>query len=259
MKEIIVTTSWDDGPTENLQLLKLLEKYNLKGTFYIPQNMPLKVKKGNPLKKISEDDIIKIAKSHEIGAHTLNHPHLDKLDKKGLYREIRGSKKWLENLLKKPIKMFAYPYGIYNGEIIKLVKECGFLGARTVESFKMRTENPFLMGVTFHCYPHFSPDAEWSLFFKTRIFWERLEFNLRKVFDLNLPINSLFGWAKLGKNVFKYVLKNGGIFHLFGHPWEVEKYNLWDDLEKVFKCISNRENILYLTNSEVLERTINNF
>ena len=37
MKQIIVTTSWDDGHPLDFKIASLLEEYNLKGTFYIPK------------------------------------------------------------------------------------------------------------------------------------------------------------------------------------------------------------------------------
>ena len=34
----IITTSWDDGHPLDFKLAELLNKYNLKGTFYIPRS-----------------------------------------------------------------------------------------------------------------------------------------------------------------------------------------------------------------------------
>lgn len=252
MKKVIVTTSWDDGAVEDLRLLALLEKYNLKGTFYIPKKINFEVKKGQNLEIISEKDVLKIAETQEIGAHTLNHIYLDKLNKDKVYNEVKKSKEWLGNLLKKPVKIFAYPGGVFNKEITEIVKKSGFLGARTSILFQTDIKDPFLMGLSSQCYPCFPRNKEWSLFFELKMALNRAKINLRGIIDLRLPIASFFNWKLLTKNVFKHILKNGGIFHLYGHSWEIERYNLWKDLEKLFKYISNKKNVSYLTNSEAL-------
>jgi len=149
--------------------------------------------------------------------------------------------------------MFAYPYGAYNDEIIKIVKENNFLGARTIESFKTKIGNPFLMGVAFQYYPYFPNNKEWSFLYRTKIFWKRFRFNLKEILDLKLSITSIFNWTRLAKNFFDYVEENKEVLHIWGHSWEIEKYNLWEDLEKVFSHIANRKDVLYLTNSELLE------
>ncbi len=254
MKKVIVTTSWDDGAIQDLRLLKLLNKHNLKGTFYIPQTISFEVESGKPLKRILEKDILEIAKTQEIGAHGITHTYLDELNKKQIYNEVKDSKHWLEKLLNKEIKMFAYSGGVFNNEIVNSVKKAGFLGTRTTESFKINIEkNPFLMGISLQCYPCFPRNKEWSLPFWVKTSWGRFKFNSKGISDLKLPINSLFNWTMLAKNIFKHVFKNGGAFHLWGHSWEIEKYGFWDDLEDVLKHISNRESILYLTNSETIE------
>lgn len=253
MKKNIITTSWDDGALEDLRILKLLEKYNLKGTFYIPQNITFEVRKGEYLKTVSESDILKIAKNQEVGAHTLNHIYLDTLKKDEIYKEVKGSKDWLEGLLNRPVPAFAYPGGVFNNEIIEMVKKSGFSGARTSISFQTDIKNPFLMGFSSHCYPCFPHNKDWSLVFESKMAWQRAKLNLKGIIGLGIPINSFFKWDLLIKNVFKYVLKNGNVFHLYGHPWEIERYNLWQGLEKLFKYISNRKDVGYLTNGEVLE------
>ena len=70
---------------------------------------------------------------------------------------------------------------------------------------------------------------------------------------MGLPVSSFFSWANLAKNLFDYTLKNGKIYHLFGHSWEIEKYGMWQELEEVFKYIAGRPNISYLNNSQTLE------
>lgn len=253
MKRIIITTSWDDGAIEDLRVLALLEKYNLKGTFYIPRQINFEAKRGQRLKTVSENDILQIAKTQEIGAHTLNHIYLDKLNNNEVYQEAKGSKEWLEDLLKKPVRMFAYPGGVFNDEIKEATKKSGFLGARTSILFQTDIKDPFLTGLSSQCYPCFPRNKEWSLFFELKMALSRARINLKGVIGLRLPISSIFKWDLLIKNVFRYVLKNGGIFHLYGHSWEIERYNLWKDLEKLFKYISDRKDVFYLTNGEVLD------
>ncbi len=58
-------------------------------------------------------------------------------------------------------------------------------------------------------------------------------------------------WAKIAKNTFDYVNQNGGVWHLWGHSWEIDKYNDWNKFEKILSYISNRKNLRYLTNSEI--------
>jgi hypothetical protein len=35
----------------------------------------------------------------------------------------------------------------------------------------------------------------------------------------------------MGKILFDRVLKEGGVWHLFGHSWQIEEMGLWDDLK----------------------------
>lgn len=75
-----------------------------------------------------------LALGHEIGAHTLTHPRLSEIPLDRAREEIAASKKKLEDLFGAPIRHFAYPYGNYNDEIVKLVEEAGFDTACTTES-----------------------------------------------------------------------------------------------------------------------------
>ena len=60
-------------------------------------------------------------------------------------------------------------------------------------------------------------------------------------------------WNNFAEEYFRSVVKNGGQFHLWGHSWEIEKYGMWQDLEKFFKFVSQQKDISFLTNSEFIE------
>ncbi len=62
----------------------------------------------------------------EIGSHTLNHPHLDKLKDDLALKQIAESKALLEKDFGSTVSAFAYPYGLFNKQTPKLVEGAGY-------------------------------------------------------------------------------------------------------------------------------------
>ncbi|MFA5022534.1 MAG: polysaccharide deacetylase family protein [Patescibacteria group bacterium] len=250
MKNLIFTTSWDDGGRDNLKLLDLLNKYGLKGTFYI-QGQEASDNAGR-------HDLLEIVKTQEVGGHTLNHPKLTKISLQEAKQEIISGKGTLESLLGQKVEMFAYPYGMFNEEIKNIVFAAGFLGARTVKKFDFNLPKDFFeFNTTFQVYPHPFRKRDAKHLHGPKVVLQPLKNNFSPILKLKLPLNSFLTWPFLVKNLFDYSHKNGEIFHLFGHAHEIEKYGLWQDLEKFFKYLTKSEGIIYLTNSEVLKQTTN--
>ncbi len=73
------------------------------------------------------------AAGNEIGAHTRTHPYLAKIPEAQARDEICGSKKDLIAIGITP-KTLAYPEGNFDPTVENIVKQAGFLGARTTEA-----------------------------------------------------------------------------------------------------------------------------
>jgi len=71
----------------------------------------------------------------QIGAHTLTHPILARLDADSARAEIGGSKRFLEALLDEPVTLFAYPNGKpgrdFSDESVAIARDLGFETAVT--------------------------------------------------------------------------------------------------------------------------------
>ncbi len=83
-------------------------------------------------KLLMSEDHIQAISGHElctIGSHTLSHPHLSCISSDEQKREVVDSKRFLENLIAKPIEHFSYPYGDYTSESIKIVQAAGYKSA----------------------------------------------------------------------------------------------------------------------------------
>jgi peptidoglycan/xylan/chitin deacetylase (PgdA/CDA1 family) len=69
----------------------------------------------------------------DVGAHTVNHPILARTPTEEAWREICDSKRRLEELFGKSIRLFAYPNGKpgedYSPEHVRMVREAGFEAA----------------------------------------------------------------------------------------------------------------------------------
>lgn len=246
MDKIIVTTSWDDNHPQNLKLAELLNKYQIKGTFYLTKNH---------FYSHSENEIREIAQTQEIGAHTLTHPKLIEISPILAEEEISGSKNYFESIIGQKVKMFSYPYGLFNQEIKELVKLVGFLGTRTTKNFIIsKPQDFFELATTLQIYPWPLRKRNANHFHLTRHLFDPILKNYSGLRNLKLPLKSFLSWQALAKSSFDLVLEKGGIWHLWGHSAELEKYNLWPDLEEILKYISGRKEVFYLTNSQVLEQ-----
>jgi peptidoglycan/xylan/chitin deacetylase (PgdA/CDA1 family) len=224
----IVTTSWDDGNVLDIRLAELLQKFGLKGTFYVPIHYSRR--------SLRDDEVKFLSKSFEIGAHTLTHPKLTDLSYERAKAEIEGSKAALERILGRRVLGFCYPFGDHNESIIQLVKDAGYAYARTTVVLCTQIENPYRMGTTIYAFPHhFLKDLR-----------SRLQIMGVAAFK------GMYDFATRAKLLFDYTYKNGGVWHLWGHSLTIEQYNLWEKLEETFKHISERDDVHYLTNYEAL-------
>jgi hypothetical protein len=52
--------------------------------------------------------------------------------------------------------------------------------------------------------------------------------------------------------MFNRVLEHGGIWHLYGHSWEVDQLGIWPDLTEMLDYVSHRDGVAYVTNSRLL-------
>lgn len=228
----LITTSWDDGHILDFKLAELLNKYNLPGTFYIP--------KTNAEHQVMEAaQIVELAKQFEIGGHTMHHTRLRMKNRQQIDAEVLGCFNWLHNLLGYPPVSFCFPGGIFSPESIASVYESGFKVARTTELLSIDKQVAHrLVPTTLQVYDHSA-----FTYFKhlvKRQHWQ----NMARW----LSSNSLYNLQILTEDYLKRIETSGGCFHLWGHSWEMEEYQLWNKLEKIFETISNRPNFTYIPN-----------
>lgn len=83
---------------------------------------------------MSWDEMKEMMKARmSFGGHTENHPILSELTEEEQLKELKESKKILEDNLNTKIITFAYPYGDFNETTIKLLKQLGYSCALTTE------------------------------------------------------------------------------------------------------------------------------
>jgi len=229
--ELFVVTSWDDVTKLDLKICELLETYNLKGTFFVVNNYIGK--------EISKAELLTISERNEIGAHTLTHVDLRQTPSEVAKREISESKRLLEQVMEKPVTSFAYPKGSYDKTHVEMVRDSQYLCARTTKPFcTSHTGNPYEMNVALWSFPHALRDISGML-------------RLAKL-SPGILVNPfrIKKWDELGKQIFDLLLESGGVFHIFGHAWQVDEINGWKKLEDLFAHIGFRKNVRYVTMSE---------
>jgi peptidoglycan/xylan/chitin deacetylase (PgdA/CDA1 family) len=151
LTENSVAITLDDGFADNFEYgYPILQKYNIPATIFLTtgllgnKNLWM-CSRGFPERKLlSWDQIRQMQGLIQFGAHTVNHVRLPEIDQDMARQEIHDSKTAIEDNLGTEIKHFAYPYGLLNEQVVKLVKEAGFKSAYTTRSgFNNQSVDPF--------------------------------------------------------------------------------------------------------------------
>src|SRR5439155_1135405 len=149
-KGLTITTSWDDGHPMDLRVAELLTRYGLPGTFYVPLS--------NSRPTLSTAEIRGLSQQFEIGAHTVNHVRLTALADSEAQEQVTDSKKQLEDILGKPCSIFCFPGGSYSKIHFRMLREAGFVGARTVKLLSLERpcaiDEIAVIPTTIQAYPH---------------------------------------------------------------------------------------------------------
>jgi peptidoglycan/xylan/chitin deacetylase (PgdA/CDA1 family) len=237
LPKLIVTTSWDDGDNADIRLSETLLKNGLRGTFYVPLTF-----EGRPM---VVGDTLRAMTSYgfEIGAHGVTHQWLPSLTPEQVRSEVRTSKTTLEQVVGQAVQTFCYPRGRYNAVAIHEVREAGYIGARTTRMLALGMSDPFQIPVTVQAYPH--PVRNYLKNLCKAGNFQGLGYYARLA-----PAAST--WVELGKKLFDVALIRGGIWHLYGHSWEIKQLNLWDQLQELLEYVGGRAEACYATNSEAI-------
>jgi peptidoglycan/xylan/chitin deacetylase (PgdA/CDA1 family) len=131
-KKVILT--FDDCPHNLMDFaIPHLEKKKWQSVHFAPYNHlggynEWNVRKGKtkiPLMTMEEVKMISDL-GHEIGAHSMTHPHLNQCSQANAIYEITESKKQIEAFLGKPVEAFAYPYGHYPKNYKIIMEDAGY-------------------------------------------------------------------------------------------------------------------------------------
>jgi peptidoglycan-N-acetylglucosamine deacetylase len=240
-KQVIVTTSWDDGDPHDLRIAELLRQRALPGTFYVPIIGYL----GH--RTISAQDMRDMVRhGFEIGAHSYSHRSLSGLEPFELEREVRSCRATLEDAIGERITMFCYPNGRYDQATLNYVKKSGYVGARTTRMLRADAgDNAFEIPTTVQAFPH-----QALTYIKNAL----KVHNFGSIASFGTTVLTAANWVEVGKRTFDHVQKHGGVWHLYGHSWEVEDYRLWTGLVELLDYVADRNGVQYLNNGDMASK-----
>ena len=226
-KKKAITFSYDDGVTQDIRLIELLNKYGLKCTFNLNSELLgcrgiLRVCDQRIAHyKLHPEDVKDIYEGHEVAVHTLRHPNLTQCEDQEIIRQVETDRLNLSELVGYEVVGMAYPGGGVNNDdrvadIIR--KHTGVKYSRTITT----TSNFDLQENLYR----FNPTA------------------------YHLDFEKMM---QLGREFVALKPETPKIFYIWGHSYEMDfGADFWVKLEEFFKLISNKDDIFYGTNKEVL-------
>ncbi|RTE10269.1 polysaccharide deacetylase family protein [Paenibacillus whitsoniae] len=165
---------------------------------------------------LERSEVKELFSGHEVSGHTVNHPFLNMSPKERIADEILQDRSALEQLAEYPVKGLSFPYGAWNKEVVALLPALGVEYART----------------TNHHGGFHMPD-DFLLWSPTCHHRDMLEFGQKFIDDQprHPRLSLLYVW---------------------GHSYEFNNNNNWDQLEQFGERIGRRPDVWYATNIEIV-------
>lgn len=218
--------SYDDGRTADRQLVRLMNKYGLIGTFHLNSN------KLGTSGYLTKEEIKLLFKGHEVSVHSANHPNLTTLSKIDVVYEVVEDRKELERLVGYPVRGMAYPFGNNNALVIDAIKGLGIEYARTVDdTYGFKIPEIFLQ-------------------------WHPTIHQFAKAyFEEGKPENDKKELAHFYQVVNDFIsTKQIALLDVWGHSWEMgANQSKWDETEKFFQLVANNTAIHYTTQIDLVD------
>jgi peptidoglycan/xylan/chitin deacetylase (PgdA/CDA1 family) len=221
--EVYVTTSWDDGHPLDFRVAELLKKYGLLGTFYVPMRAENQTMTVPQLRDLSAE--------FELGAHTLDHTVLTTVTATAAWQEIIDSRSWLQDTVGVACSMFCPPRGRYSAQHVGMVRRAGFAGLRSVELLSLDLPHVIdgvaIMPTTCQVFSHPATSYVRNSFKRGTCA------GLRNYLRGGCPRT----WDATAKLFVRLAQRNGGVFHLWGHSWELEETGQWQRLDDILQVL----------------------
>jgi peptidoglycan/xylan/chitin deacetylase (PgdA/CDA1 family) len=215
------TTSWDDGHPLDLRVAELLARHGCSGTFYVPRTN----REGRPV--LAAGELRTLGARFEIGGHTLDHVRLTCIPAAERDRQLRDGKRFIEDELGRAITGFCYPGGRHDRAVRRAVRAAGFGYARTVTNLSIDPpRDRFQVATTLQLFPH--PRTTYLTNFSRRGDWRSRAH----------PLAICLGHDALDdclEALLRFAAERGGVFHLWGHSWELDAHDLWGVLDRVLR------------------------
>lgn len=105
------------GNEDTCTILEILEKYNVKATFFMT---------GSWVKSYPEDVKAILAAGHDLGNHSENHLNMSQLSDAEKEEELMLVHNRVKQLTNYEMFLFRPPYGDYNDAVVKCAENCGY-------------------------------------------------------------------------------------------------------------------------------------
>jgi hypothetical protein len=218
-----------------MRLANLLAEHGVQGTFYVPVKLEarLGVSELRSLRNLGM----------EVGAHTVNHVDLSRAN--APINELVNGKRYLEDALGEEITAFAYPFGRFDSRVARLAQSAGYRLARTTMAFStQRSFNPYKMPISFQFVPQSrSRHARHAL----------REGNLKGLLKWSARWRCETSLGRLAEHAIADARCSDGVIHIWGHSWEIDLHQLWEELKELLQEIQQQPGFTSLTNSETVE------
>lgn len=238
------TISYDDGVSQDARIVALMKEYGIRGTFNLNSGMFGTTRNINRIvgdigieargsgrrcveasrMTVKQAREIYLGDGIEIASHGTNHRSEAKLSDAELAEEVTADAQRLSELFQTEIKGHIFPFGAYDAHTLEAMREAGITYGRGVSMFKRPKDFRFHMDsgiITPTC---------WHL--------DRFTKDCLTEF-LEAPTQEY-----------------PQVFYMWGHGYELDygtKRGNDTYLESLFRMVSRAENVLCVTNRELVE------
>lgn len=218
--------SYDDGNASDRRLVRLMNRYGLRGTFHLNSG---KLGTSNYL---TRDEIRGLFRGHEVSVHTVNHPNLTEIPKDSVIREVLEDRREFERLTGTPVRGMAYPFGNTNDSVVATIRPLGIEYARTVADTRgFGMPDDFLTwDPTIHQFgtAYFTPDDP--------------ERDRREVAGFFQIVSAFLTTDSLA------------LLDVWGHSWENDGAgDRWAETERFFRMVARRRDICSITHIALVD------